>query len=108
MQEKICAIILTKNEEIHLGRVLKQISEQNFFFFKMANFFLHFRVTSKIASKICLALVMNVTELSKTNLNVLWIKSFKILDILVNAKQGFHLKISARKKSFLANGCRHN
>ena len=26
MQEKICAIILTKNEEIHLGRVLKQIS----------------------------------------------------------------------------------
>ncbi len=27
MQEKICAIILTKNEEIHLGRVLKQISK---------------------------------------------------------------------------------
>ena len=26
MQEKICAIILTKNEEIHLDRVLKQIS----------------------------------------------------------------------------------
>ena len=27
MQEKICAIILTKNEEIHLNRVLKQISK---------------------------------------------------------------------------------
>ena len=27
MQEKICAIILTKNEEIHLDRVLKQISK---------------------------------------------------------------------------------
>ena len=26
MQEKICAIILTKNEDIHLSRVLKQIS----------------------------------------------------------------------------------
>ena len=27
MQEKICAIILTKNEDIHLNRVLKQISK---------------------------------------------------------------------------------
>ena len=27
MQEKICAIILTKNEEIHLNRILKQVSE---------------------------------------------------------------------------------
>ena len=25
MQEKICAIILTKNEEIHLNRILDQI-----------------------------------------------------------------------------------